>query len=257
MGTTIQLRRDTSQNWTSNNSILNEGEIGYETDTYRIKIGTGVGQWANLYHLAAPELNVDGGQADSLLDTSPTIVLNGGNSSIVRTGDKYTDLTGGTFVNGQTNRVGVFSDQLTLEGSSDFTWDGSTLSVNGNIQITNTAVATPYNIGSITDNLTINFNNGNHQYFTFSNTVANKTITLLAPTNTKNGLIGSIRIKKDVSPANATFTFAKEWYFDGGTVPDINGSLTFEQFGYLDYYVHASGEIRTSFSGPFANTTNI
>ena len=132
-----------------------------------------------------------------------------------------------------------------------------TISVNGNIQITNTAVATPYNIGSITDDLTINFNNGNHQYFTFSNTVANKTITLLAPTNTKNGLIGSIRIKKGVSPANATFVFAKEWYFSGGAVPDINGSLTFEQFGYLDYYVHASGQARAAFDGPFANTTNL
>lgn len=217
MATQIQLRRDTADNWTSNNTILAIGEAGFETDTLKIKVGDGSTAWTSLSYL--------GGYGG--IPGSPGMV----------------------FFN--------VNDDLGANANLTFQTSTNTLSVNGNIQITNTAVATPYNVGSITDDLTINFNNGNHQYFTFSNTVANKTITLLAPTNTKNGLIGSIRIKKDVSPANATFVFAKEWYFSGGAVPDINGSLTFEQFGYLDYYVHASGEVRASFSGPFANTTNL
>ena len=35
----IQLRRDTSSNWTTANTILTEGELGYETDTDKVKIG--------------------------------------------------------------------------------------------------------------------------------------------------------------------------------------------------------------------------
>lgn len=48
MSTTIKLRRDTAANWTSNNPILNSGEIGVETDTGQIKIGDGATAWASL-----------------------------------------------------------------------------------------------------------------------------------------------------------------------------------------------------------------
>ncbi len=44
----IQIRRDTAANWSANNPILAEGEIGYETDTYKIKIGDGVTAWNDL-----------------------------------------------------------------------------------------------------------------------------------------------------------------------------------------------------------------
>ena len=44
----IQLRRDTATNWASNNPILAEGEAGFETDTYRIKIGDGSTAWVSL-----------------------------------------------------------------------------------------------------------------------------------------------------------------------------------------------------------------
>ena len=41
MAVRIQLRRDTSANWISNNPTLREGELGIETDTLKIKVGTG------------------------------------------------------------------------------------------------------------------------------------------------------------------------------------------------------------------------
>jgi len=51
----IQLRRDTSANWTSNNPILLEGEMALSTDVLytgtdqpRYKIGNGVDTWLNL-----------------------------------------------------------------------------------------------------------------------------------------------------------------------------------------------------------------
>ena len=45
---TIQLRRDTAANWTSQDPTLSAGEIGVETDTLRGKIGDGVTAWTSL-----------------------------------------------------------------------------------------------------------------------------------------------------------------------------------------------------------------
>ena len=41
----IQIRRDTSSNWTSNNPILLQGEFGYELNTGYAKIGDGQTAW--------------------------------------------------------------------------------------------------------------------------------------------------------------------------------------------------------------------
>jgi hypothetical protein len=52
MATRMQQRRGTAAQWVSTNSgngpILNAGEIGYETDTNKFKIGDGTNHWINL-----------------------------------------------------------------------------------------------------------------------------------------------------------------------------------------------------------------
>jgi len=48
MAAQIQLRRDTSANWTSVNPILANGEPGVETDTGRQKVGDGTTAWTLL-----------------------------------------------------------------------------------------------------------------------------------------------------------------------------------------------------------------
>ena len=45
MATKIQLRRDTAANWTTNNPILSEGEIGYDSTNKSIKVGDGTTAW--------------------------------------------------------------------------------------------------------------------------------------------------------------------------------------------------------------------
>ena len=44
----MQQRRDTAANWTSNNPTLAAGEIGFETDTKKLKIGDGTTAWTSL-----------------------------------------------------------------------------------------------------------------------------------------------------------------------------------------------------------------
>ncbi len=44
----LRHRRDTAANWTSNNPVLEAGQIGYETDTLRFKFGNGSTAWNSL-----------------------------------------------------------------------------------------------------------------------------------------------------------------------------------------------------------------
>lgn len=51
----IQIRRDTAANWTSVNPTLALGEMGLETDTNKIKFGTGSTAWSSLpYYFDTP-----------------------------------------------------------------------------------------------------------------------------------------------------------------------------------------------------------
>ena len=56
----IQLRHDTSTNWSSvgNSLVLLSGEFAYETDTGRVKIGDGVRTWNALPYFP-PNVQVD------------------------------------------------------------------------------------------------------------------------------------------------------------------------------------------------------
>jgi hypothetical protein len=48
MSSRIQIRRDTAANWTSANPILAQGEMGFETNTLKFKIGDGSTDWLTL-----------------------------------------------------------------------------------------------------------------------------------------------------------------------------------------------------------------
>ena len=78
----MQQRRDTAANWTSTNPTLLSGELGYETDTGKFKIGDGSTVWTSLsyipafaisaYPLATADIADDAITADKLANTSVT-----------------------------------------------------------------------------------------------------------------------------------------------------------------------------------------
>ena len=69
----IQVRRDTAANWTSVNPTLASGEIGFETDTRRFKIGNGTTPWNAL----GVNLKVDSLAAETLVEGGALISYNG------------------------------------------------------------------------------------------------------------------------------------------------------------------------------------
>jgi hypothetical protein len=67
MATRMQQRRGTASQWTAANPILNAGEIGFESDTNKFKIGDGTNHWANLGYFVDADTLIDG--APGLLNT--------------------------------------------------------------------------------------------------------------------------------------------------------------------------------------------
>jgi len=63
MASRIQVRGDTAANWTTANPILADREMGYETDTRKLKVGNGSSTWS-----ALPYIN----GSDSVVTFSPT-----------------------------------------------------------------------------------------------------------------------------------------------------------------------------------------
>ncbi|MEM4385379.1 MAG: hypothetical protein QXD03_02390 [Candidatus Anstonellales archaeon] len=55
MGVRIRIRRDTAANFASVNPVLALGELAYETDTKRFKVGDGTTQWNSLSYLTIAE----------------------------------------------------------------------------------------------------------------------------------------------------------------------------------------------------------
>ena len=75
MATRMQQRRGTAAQWTAANPILAAGEIGYETDTGKFKIGDGTNTWSLLkYFLNLEALDID---ADGFITDDQKGVNNG------------------------------------------------------------------------------------------------------------------------------------------------------------------------------------
>jgi hypothetical protein len=52
MATVIQVKRGTASAWTSANTVLTAGEIGFESDTKKMKVGDGSTAWTSLAYTA-------------------------------------------------------------------------------------------------------------------------------------------------------------------------------------------------------------
>jgi hypothetical protein len=113
MANKIQVRRDTAANWTSTNPTLSQGEIGFETDTYKIKIGNGSTAWTSLSYFTAAGLSEAQGLTFVGDDSSGTRISDGETIKIAGAGSVTTSMSG---------------DVLTITGSGG---GSSTLTVVG------------------------------------------------------------------------------------------------------------------------------
>ena len=103
----IQLRRDLASNWTSANTLLAEGEIGYETNTGKLKIGDGVNTWNSLAYWES---------GASTLPTQTAVVTATGASSLV-TGISLHNVSNESILLTASAAVGLSTMTLALAGA--------------------------------------------------------------------------------------------------------------------------------------------
>jgi hypothetical protein len=129
MATRMQQRRGTAAQWISTNAgagpVLNAGEIGWESDTNKFKIGDGVNNWTSLDYFSdinstvnpafGSSITFEGATANdfetTLAITDPTadrtITLPDVTGTVITTGN-LSDIT----------NIGVFTSTITMEGST-------------------------------------------------------------------------------------------------------------------------------------------
>lgn len=73
----IQLRTDTAAAWTAANPTLLSGEMGIESDTRKIKVGTGSTAWNALPYYSSTDADLVRGQASKMDADTITITTQG------------------------------------------------------------------------------------------------------------------------------------------------------------------------------------
>jgi len=93
----IQLRRDTSSNWSTRNPVLFLGEPGFETDTNKLKLGDGTSTWNDLGYLTPDFINIvsSGGianltvpQQNDIVEGTIVLTTDGSRWVYIGSGDK-------------------------------------------------------------------------------------------------------------------------------------------------------------------------
>jgi len=89
----LRHRRDTAANWTSNNPVMQDGQLGYETDTRKFKFGDGSTSWISLSYASAVAIGGGGGVTDG--DKGDIVVSGSGATWTIDTGVVTTTKMGG------------------------------------------------------------------------------------------------------------------------------------------------------------------
>jgi hypothetical protein len=77
MATRMQQRRGTAAQWTAANPTLAAGEIGFETDTNKFKMGNGSSAWTSLQYFVDASIVFDSSEVQQLIDWSVGNVVAG------------------------------------------------------------------------------------------------------------------------------------------------------------------------------------
>ena len=88
---TVKVKRATAARWASQNPVLAAGEIGYETDTRKMKLGDGTSSWTQLSYLVADGTGSGtgtgtGGQAATIRIGTVTTLRYNQNATVVNSG---------------------------------------------------------------------------------------------------------------------------------------------------------------------------
>jgi hypothetical protein len=175
VSTKIVHRRDTASNWTTTNPTLASGEIGFETDTLKFKVGNGSTAWTSLKYSQDASL-LTGNASITTLTTTGDINTAGKLSVTASSGDEggeiflsnavtNTSITSGVTIDVYKDRLRFFEQGGSARGYYiDITAGGGGASTNlaggggGTGTVTSVTASSPLTGGTITTSGSIGIN---------------------------------------------------------------------------------------------------
>lgn len=118
--TRIQLRHDTAANWTAKNPVLMVGELGFEIDTNKFKIGDGVKNWNALEYAVKDEIALTDENVTMTDDFTATVNIGtfsvpaSGSGTIAAQGKTLKEFLSGLFAKAQDPNVTQPSVSISL-----------------------------------------------------------------------------------------------------------------------------------------------
>jgi uncharacterized protein YoxC len=135
MATRMQQRRGTAAQWTEANPVLAAGEIGFETDTSKFKIGDGDNQWADLEYFideASLSGSLTGVASEEYVDSAISALVDGAPEALNTLNELAAALgDNADFITGFNTLNSTVSDLNTELGTLESTVDGLQTAVDG------------------------------------------------------------------------------------------------------------------------------
>ena len=129
MPTVIQIKRGTASSWTSANTILANGEIGFETDTRKMKVGDGSTAWTSLSY--AESIPTQTGNSGKYLTTDGSTASWGSVSGFSAPTLGSTSIASGATVTTIVGLTKIRSDQFTTLDASGYEIDLELMAIMG------------------------------------------------------------------------------------------------------------------------------
>jgi len=214
----IQLRSDTAANWASVNPTLAIGETGFETDTGKLKVGTGSTAWSSLLYVT---------DASDLAGVIPSARISG-------------SYTGITAVNNSVN-IGTLGN-ITTDAYA-------VVLSNTNYPTLTTRIGEHYTVSGV--------GTANNDFTVFSNqTVRIKYVNNTVATFNSTGLsvVGQLTVSGNIGLSSSTGAFIATANTPDAALPWAQGPVLQGQTGW-SFFQTVSGSYRMGFRGNSAGTT--
>jgi len=251
----IQLRSDTAANWASVNPTLAVGEQGFETDTGKLKVGTGSTAWSSLLYVT---------DASDLAGVIPSARISGSYTGITGVGT----LTGLT-VDGVSSSALTFGDWSTtathsgIEGNMGYLLLGKNALDNFNVYLrSNNSVGGVYIGANNTNILNVNVNGINVTgTITASSNIGWSASNYLTPVTGASTNYGSVKVTGTPTSSgwagysingDAVFMSQSIWFglYDN---TNLKWGILCARNGQTDIHYDGASKIQTTTTG--ANTT--